>query len=285
SGNNITIRAGNLSLGDRSRISAESDRILESETSNFLQLGDSHSIQGDAGNIFITVDGSLTLRDSDITTEAVAFSGGEITIRAGNIRLLGDSDIQTFVQNGVESGGDITLTADSIIAFDDSDILAFAADGRGGNITLNTLAFFGENFDPEASANDPIETLDNNDRVDINASGAVNGVITLPDVSFVQNSLNDLPEGIINTEALIVNSCVIRNEDGSSTFIITGSGGLGDRPGNAGALIYSTGDVQNVADDSNVVRHEWQAGDPIIEPQSVYELPNGELVLSHECTQ
>ncbi|MEO1522353.1 MAG: filamentous hemagglutinin N-terminal domain-containing protein, partial [Cyanobacteria bacterium J06633_2] len=110
SGNNITIRAGNLSLGDRSRISAESDRILESETSNFLQLGDSHLIQGDAGNIFITVDDSLTLRDSDITTEAVAFAGGEITIRAGDIRLLGDSDIQTFVQSGVEGGGDITLT-------------------------------------------------------------------------------------------------------------------------------------------------------------------------------
>ncbi len=27
----------------------------------------------------------------------------------------------------------------------------------------------------------------------------------------------------------------------------------------------------------------WQIGDPIIEPQGVYQLPDGELVMSREC--
>ena len=74
-----------------------------------------------------------------------------------------------------------------------SDILAFAQDGRGGNVTLNTPAFFGENYQPASPGTDPA-TLDLNDRVDINASGAVSGIITLPDVSFIQNSLTELEQ-------------------------------------------------------------------------------------------
>ncbi|MEO1147827.1 MAG: hypothetical protein AAFY26_19775 [Cyanobacteria bacterium J06638_22] len=239
-------------------------------------------VQGDAGDILALVDGVLILEDSDITTQALAFAGGDITLHTGDIRLLGDSDITTNVQSGNAGGGNITLRADSILAFDDSAILAFAADGQGGDIELRTPAFFGEGFTPAFLDADPT-TLDGNDRVDINATGSVDGTITLPDVSFIQNSLNDLPESLINTEALIANSCVVPNADGSSTFVITGAEGLLDRPGEASPLAYPTGDVQSIPDESSGSDDSWQVGDPIIEPQGVYQLPNGELVLSHTC--
>ncbi|MEN9520088.1 MAG: hypothetical protein RLZZ381_2676, partial [Cyanobacteriota bacterium] len=32
-------------------------------------------------------------------------------------------------------------------------------------------------------------------------------------------------------------------------------------------------------------RRPWKKGDPIIEPTGVYRLPNGELVMSRECSQ
>ena len=31
------------------------------------------------------------------------------------------------------------------------------------------------------------------------------------------------------------------------------------------------------------LNRSWQQGDPIVEPQGVYRLPNGKLVLSREC--
>ncbi|MEB3213611.1 MAG: hypothetical protein VKL39_19840, partial [Leptolyngbyaceae bacterium] len=283
-GRDITIRADELSLDTNAFISARSfRRVAPSSDNGFRRVSSTAPLRGDAGNIQVTVNTVLTMDDSDITTQAEAFAGGEITIRARDIRLFGDSDITSNVQSGAEGGGNITLTADSILAFDDSDILAFAEDGVGGNITFNTPAFFGENFNPDASANDPVNTLDGNDRVDINATGAVDGVITLPDVSFIQNSLNDLPEGVINTESLIANSCVVRNEDGSSTFVITGTGGFPARPSSMDASDFPTGDVQSTSEPLNNQDARWEMGEPIIEAQGVYQLPNGELVVSHAC--
>ncbi|MGF1498735.1 MAG: hypothetical protein ACFB8W_18200 [Elainellaceae cyanobacterium] len=258
-----------------SQISSRSDRVLDAPN---IPASQTPATRGNAGNILIVVDDVLFIQDSDITTQAQSFAGGAITIRAGDIRLFGDGDIQTSVQSGTAGGGDITLTADSILAFDDSDILAFAADGQGGNITVNTPAFFGEGFTLLSLDADP-DGLDGNDRVDINATGAFSGTVTLPDISFIQNSLAGLPAELINTEALIANSCVARNEDGSSTFVVTGAGGLPLRPGDLAPSPYPTGDVQTIPNDSQ----SWQPGDPIIEPDGVYQLPNGELILSHEC--
>jgi hypothetical protein len=48
--------------------------------------------------------------------------------------------------------------------------LAFARDGRGGDITLNTPAFFGESYRPAPKGTDP-NTLENNNQVDVNATG------------------------------------------------------------------------------------------------------------------
>ncbi|MGB3493780.1 MAG: filamentous hemagglutinin N-terminal domain-containing protein [Elainellaceae cyanobacterium] len=238
--------------------------------------------EGLAGDITLNVSDRLEMVNGEVVTEAFQSSGGNIAINtrdgfgSGQVLLQGDSDITTSSQN---DGGNIDIRGAWILAFDDSDILAFSADGRGGNVTLDTPAFFGESFTPASLNADP-STLDNNDRVDINASGAVSGTVLLPDVNFIQNSLNDLPESLINTEDLIANSCVVQNEDGSSTFVITGAGGLPERPGETSSA-YPTGEVQTVPEDSD--RSTWQPGDPIIEPQGVYQLPTGELVLSHAC--
>ena len=244
---------------------------------------------GDAGNILITgADGDLaelvvTVRDGGrITAEAIASAGGNIQVQAAEIRLVEDGDIRTNVRQGDGGGGDITLTAGNIIAFGDSDILAFAQGsdgGTGGNITLDTPAFFGEGFDV-STLTAPPTGVDGNGRVDINASGATAGAVSLPDVSFIQNSLATLPEQLISTETLIANSCVASDPSGG-TFVVTGAGGLQARPGalppQYGAE-FSTGTVQAVP-----AAARWQPGDPIVEAQGVYQLPNGHLIVSHAC--
>ncbi|HEY9653424.1 MAG TPA: hypothetical protein V6C95_22375, partial [Coleofasciculaceae cyanobacterium] len=173
-------------------------------------------------------------------------------------------------------------------------ILAFARDGRGGNITFNTPAFFGSRYRPAPRGTDPA-TLDDNNRVDINASGAVNGAISLPDVTFIQNSLTDLPENLIDTDNLLANSCIARSNQQNGNFIITGAGNLPPRPGDASVSSYPTGDVRTVPSESvsshsptvissSGTGHSWQIGDPIVEPTGVYQLQNGQLIMSRDCS-
>jgi filamentous hemagglutinin family protein len=299
-GGDIEIVTSNFNLTDSAQISASTsgsgrggDITVNATQSLDLNqaslLAQSLAQSNDAapaGSVTINT-GNLTATNGTIATSSERSSGGGITVTADKIRLWGDSDITTNVNQGAGGGGNIYLEAYSILAFDDSDILAFARDGRGGDITLNTRAFFGENY-RRAPRNTNPDTLDNNNRVDVNASGAVEGVISQPDTSFIQNSLTELPENQIDTESLLANSCIVRrHQTTQGNFTITGTGGLPQRPGDAQMSTFPTVDIETLPSDSTPSNtnpnRPWQKGDPIVEPQGVYRLPNGKLVLSREC--
>jgi large exoprotein involved in heme utilization and adhesion len=265
-------------------------RVLN--VTNGAALSSSARGQGNAGGIVLRIRDTLRVTDGSIETTSRFTSGGSIDIASKSIRLSGDGDITTSVFSGAGGGGNITLSANSILALGDSDILAFARDGRGGNITLNTRAFFGQNYRPAPFGTNPV-TLQGNNRVDINASGTISGIITLPDLSFLQNGLNQLPNSQIDTNALLANSCIVRTLNRNNSFYVTGSSSLPLRPGDPPAVPYPTGELR-----ATVVRSQesgvssvprapgkrWQKGDPIIEPDGVYQLPDGQLILSRECT-
>jgi large exoprotein involved in heme utilization and adhesion len=299
-GGDIEIVTSNFNLTDSAQISASTsgsgrggDITVNATQSLDLNqaslLAQSLAQSNDAapaGSVTINTP-NLTARNGAITTSSEQSSGGGITITADKIRLYGDSDITTFVAQGAGGGGDIKLTASSILAFDDSDILAYAPGGTGGNITLETPVFFGENYRP-ASRNTAPDTLDDNNRVDVNATGAVEGVITIPDTSFIQNSLTELPENQLDTDSLLANSCIVRrNQPTRGSFTITGTGGLPQRPGDAQMSTFPTVDIETLPSDGTPSttnpNRPWQKGDPIVEPQGVYRLANGKLVLSREC--
>jgi filamentous hemagglutinin family protein len=302
---NLTIETGRLTVRDGATISASTSSPNPSGIGGNLTITATQSLDlnqasllaqstgaAPAGNIKIIDTGNLTARDGDIATSSEQPSAGGITIRASNIRLFGDSDITTRVNSGTGDSGDIHLEADSILAFDDSDILAFARGGRGGDITLDTPAFFGENYRPAPPNTDPSK-LDNNNQVDVNADAAAaanSGTITRPDTSFIQNSLTELPDNQINTDSLLANSCIVRrNQPTRGTFFITGTGGLPQRPGDAQMSTFPTVDIETLPSDGTPSttnpNRPWQKGDPILEPQGVYRLPNGKLVLSRECPE
>ena len=85
----------------------------------------------------------------------------------------------------------------------------------------------------------------------------MNKAIALPDNSFIQNSVLKLPEKT-------------------------------KYPGDSSISPYPTKEVSFVTSDnssSSGSDRSWQVGEPIIEPQGVYQLPDGQLVLSRECSE
>jgi filamentous hemagglutinin family protein len=233
---------------------------------------------GFAGNIDFTI-GDLQIFDGSIETNASRSSGGNIRLNAlnsnpsGIVILRGDGDVTT---DSFGNGGNITLNS-VVIAFDDSDILSRSTDARGGNITLGP--FFSDTLPIGA-----VSPTENNGRVDISADGQLaSGIITTPDTSFIQNSLNQLPVAITDPSTLITGSCIARADDDQDTFVVTGSGGLPTRPGDSTVANFPTGNVQPIANPEP--QAIWQPGDPIVEPTGVFALENGRLVLSRECDE
>ncbi len=244
---------------------------------------------GPAGNLVINQAPNnhlqLIVNNGDIRTDAQQSAGGSITINANTIRLTGDGDIRTNVASGANNGGNILIVADALVALDDSDILAFAQDGAGGNITLP--AFFGQNFEQALPSTAP-DSLDGNSRVDVNASGQLaSGIITFPDVSFIENSLSELPDAPIDTDTLVASSCIAPIAQGSGRLVLTGADGIPQQPGSAGIASIPTGTVRSLSTETSTTPEEhegWAIGDAIAEPQSLYRLANGRLVLSRDCS-
>ena len=265
---NIDIFTDNLTLTDGVELTATS-------TGN-----------GKAGNIRVSLQNQFSANDSRIKTSADKASGGAITIKAHEIQLK-NSDIQTNVASGTGGGGDILLRANEIFAVDDSDIIASSLDGSGGNITLNTPVFLGERVS-FSTRNLASNTFDGNGAINISATGAIaSGTITLPDISFIEESLTELPQTLIDTGALLANSCILRTNSPIGNFIITGAGGRPTRPDDSAIGLFPTGTIQPIPNPVNRAHpHQgWQLGDPIVEPQDVYQLPEGKLVMSRDCAQ
>ncbi|MFG6104262.1 filamentous hemagglutinin N-terminal domain-containing protein [Leptothoe sp. EHU-05/26/07-4] len=247
-------------------------------------IGAQTSGPGDAGGIIIDIVGPLEISDSNIRTDAAEAAGGSINIGAGTVLMTGNGDIRTNVASGAGNGGNIVVVAEVLIALDDSDILAFAQDGAGGNITLPI--FFGQNFVPSPSGDSP-NNLDLNGRVDVNASGQLSsGVITFPDVSFIENSLTELPDTLIDTESLVATSCIAQVAQSGGSLVVTGADGIPLQPGNRGIATIQTNTVRTLSNSSMAASVEAESqmlGAPIAEPQAVYQLSDGRLVLSKDC--
>jgi filamentous hemagglutinin family protein len=276
-------------IGDGGRIQLSTGSLAISNGGEIItqSLG-----RGNAGNIAINATGPLTIEEGSINTTADRASGGNIEVQAQGVQLSGDSNITSFVQRGEGRGGSINIRANSIAILDDSDILAFSVDGTGGRINLDTPAFLSENASSSAENTVPnrsaLNALARNNQVDINATGGVqSGTITLPDAVFLQDDLTELPTNFINTETLVATSCVQRRRSQNNSFIVTGGGGLPERPGDLETSLYPTGEVQSIPGDrarsDADAAPPWQLGDPIVEPQGAYQLENGQLVMSREC--
>ena len=234
--------------------------------------------EGIGGDITLAA-GFLILDNGTISAQTSSNTGGNITLNLQDLLLLRNGSQITTTAGTAQAGGDggnININSKFIVApqNENSDITANAFSGNGGQVNINSSGIFG------------IETqqsLTNKSDITASSEEAISGEtnINTDDTSSIQNSFTELPP-TIDTNAIIANSCIAQsNKRQENSFTITGAGALSpNRPGNVFVSNYTTGEVRTVESKNQ----SWKKGDPIIEPQGLYRLNNGELLLSRECT-
>ncbi|MEO1762337.1 MAG: filamentous hemagglutinin N-terminal domain-containing protein [Cyanobacteria bacterium J06629_18] len=233
--------------------------------------------KGDAGDITLQA-GTLQLNNGFITAQTASTQGGDINLQIGELLLLrNESQISTTAgtaQAG-EDGGNIDINSKFIVSIpeENSDITANAFSGNGGRVDIISNGIFG--IETQAS-------LTNFSDITASSETGISGEtnINTADTSSIQNSFTELSPNI-DTDAIIANSCIVRgNKKQENSFQIVGNEGLPpNRPGNVLTSEYVTGEVRNI----DSFNQAWKKGDAIVEPQGLYRMKNGELLLSREC--
>ena len=292
-GGNVRIDTDSLYLLANSQISAATfgngdAGVVEILSNDFhvedggLLSASSASETGSAGGIGVYLNNLLQSRNGDIAADSQYTNSGQIQIDASTIILYGDSDIRTFSSEGQDEGGSIVVATNILIAFDDSDIVAVTSDGRGGNLTLrrqndskeSTVLpdIFSETLDP-FSLNDFSEA-DNNGQVNFIATGTLSGVGET--ISLI-NDLSELSDTFIDSEILVSASCITRSTGSEGNVTLTGRDRLPQTPNETTSTTYPVGTVQPIP--------TAQETTSITEPQSMYRLADGRLLMSRDCQQ
>ncbi len=289
-GGNITIDSSSFSLRDGAALAASTlgqgnAGNVTVSARNAVDLADNAAILstveaggiGKGGNIEINSPKITLDNQTELTAETASGNGGNINVNSDLLLLRRNSQISTSA--GTEKlggdGGNININSRFIVAppNENSDISANAFTGTGGNIQINSQGIFGIESRTKLTQNSDITASS-----ELGISGVTN--INAPDNSSIQNSFTGLSPNVIDTNALIANSCISRGtKRQENSFTITGSGALRYSPGNGFVSAYTTGDVRSVEPTSR----PWKKGDPIIEPTGLYRLPNGQLILSRSC--
>ena len=291
-GGNIIVDAGSFNLAQGAVLSASTlgngnAGTIEVHAAEFFTVSD---LTGNfSTGLFVNSQSTGSAKDIIVNSPKITLDGGKLNANSasgngGNINLTSDlllmrrgAQISTnagTAQKGGD-GGNININSKFIVALpqENSDITANAFSGAGGNVNILSQGIFG--IEPRAQQTDKSDITASSD---LGVPGNLN--LTDPDDSSIRNNLDDLPDNQIDTNALIANSCIARGtKRQENSFKITGSGGLRNSPGDGFISEYSTGDVRNV----EPVSSTWKKGDRIIEPQGLYQLPDGRLLLSRAC--
>jgi filamentous hemagglutinin family protein len=212
-GGDVLIQARNVQLADGARILADSTGT------------------GDAGNLHLGATETFRSRNSTVTTQATQASGGDITLRGGRLVQMTDSVMTAEVAGGPQTvGGNITVDA-ALVVLERSAISANAVAGQGGNVRLTSQALFA---DPATTVS-ASSTLGIDGTVDLQAS-----------VANLSETVQPLPQAIIQAEALLRQRCAAQGQAGrSSSFVVRGRSGVPAAP--EGGLPGPLFDVPSVA--------------------------------------
>jgi filamentous hemagglutinin family protein len=276
-GGNINLTANSLTLGPSGRLNSSTSgqgkagNIIINSKSLLIQDGATVSVesrgQGIGGNIRVQADRLKLNNKGSITAESN--QGGNIRLDVKDLILLRRNSKISATAGTAQAGGDggnITLNSNFIVAItrENSDIQANAFTGIGGTVQITTQGVLG--IEPRSR---PTPFSDITASSDFGISGTI--LLNSPDIDPSRGTAT-LPTGLVDTNALIANSCVARrNRQGR--FIITGTGGLATQPD----------DLANAAFPTYELIPEVQQASVPTESDRIYQLATGEIVLGRSC--
>ncbi|WP_069472566.1 two-partner secretion domain-containing protein [Candidatus Marithrix sp. Canyon 246] len=168
-------------------------------------------IGGDAGNIFINAN-ELELINSTISTNAEAAQGGNIILNVRECFKMNVSELSATVKGGIGKGGNLAIGNPSLFNIEDSKIFANASGGDGGFILIISES-----------------AISRSNQIAASSETGRAGDIKIDDIYNV--GISSLPiEFVDDDNLLIAQDCSIVNDTESSSFVVTGRGGLLNAP-------------------------------------------------------
>ncbi|MGL5835837.1 MAG: filamentous hemagglutinin N-terminal domain-containing protein, partial [Waterburya sp.] len=214
--------------GDGGKINLETGQLSISDGAQVIV---SNAGLGDAGDINI-VSSSIELSDRGQLLAETAFGeGGNINLKIDDTLTMGNNSLISAQAFNNANGGNVNIDANFIVAFPNqidgngNDIIASAAEGNGGEITINTESLLGI----EAR-----KAVDNNRTNDIDASSefGLDGTVAIftPDINPVQGA-TELPSTVVEAEQTSAQACqASRETEAKNSLIVRGKGGIPATP-------------------------------------------------------
>jgi large exoprotein involved in heme utilization and adhesion len=223
-----SVRTSSEGIGNAGDISISLARLRVEDGASVSSGSNASENGGAAGTIRISARDSIHLSaNSSLTTKAVNTVildesadqlNGKISLYAGNLLDISDSEITTSVQSGLGNGGDITITSPHVtetgqtagaesVTLNHGKIVANAYEGRGGNIHIVTDQFI--------QSSDSI--------VDASSALGIDGTIRIeaPDED-VSMGLTLLPENFLDATRWMKTPCATRIGQRVSRFFLVG---------------------------------------------------------------
>ncbi|MBW4476817.1 MAG: filamentous hemagglutinin N-terminal domain-containing protein [Tolypothrix brevis GSE-NOS-MK-07-07A] len=234
-----TGRAGDLNISTRQLIIRDGAIVTVSSTST------ANDAIG-AGNITITAPIILLDNRGQIVAESRSGNGGDIKLQNSDLLLLRRNSGMSTSAGSLEAGGNggnIDINAKFIVTLpqENSDIRANSFQGKGGNVTINTLSNFGliprsleelralaidpNNLDPQGLLSNDITAIS------LIGNPSLSGQVTInsPEID-ASRTLITLSPQLVELSKLVAESCSPRDRTTASQFIVTGRGGLPSDP-------------------------------------------------------
>lgn len=223
-----TVRANSFSEGSGGMLTVNAENV---RISGNIILGDQLINSG----LFVSGEGSGAAGSLEVNAASVELNNtaklaadstagsGNIRVQARDLLVLRDNSQISTNSTGQEPGGNINLTTNNIVAIGNSDITANATNSQGGRVSINAIGIFGLQYQLAQTLNNDITATGGNPEL----SGVVE--INSPEVD-VTSGLVYLPTNVINIAGLIAQSACTSQEAESSSFVVTGRGGLPPNP-------------------------------------------------------
>ncbi|MBD2181937.1 beta strand repeat-containing protein [Aerosakkonema funiforme] len=229
--NGGTVRAGAFADGPGGTLTVNATDLLQVTGTGTLGgklINSALSVRseglGAAGSLEIQA-GSIQLDNSGNLTADSTAGLGNINIQTRESLILRRNSAITTNSTGDDPGGNININTDNLVGLENSDITANATNSRGGQVSINTIGIFGTQFRNEP--NDLTSDITASSALGAQFSGTVE--IDTPDVD-TSAGLVVLPTNVIDVEGLVARNFCTPQQVASSSFVVTGRGGLPPNP-------------------------------------------------------